>query len=161
MGKPDYEKWRQLGLPAFDIKLKNSDRGVEVFDIIRKKFIRLTPEEWVRQHFVHYLINSLNYPRSLIRIESGHRYNELMKRSDIIVYDRSGKAFMLAECKSATEKIDNSALYQVATYNHSIRAQYIAITNGIDFICGKPALTGGAVEWMEKLPYFPDSPQEE
>ncbi len=158
MEKADYEKLKKLGLPAFDIKLKKSERGVEVFDIIRKKYILLTPEEWVRQHFVHFLITKLKYPKSLIRVESGHKYNALRKRSDIIVYDRTGKAFLLAECKSASEKLNESALYQVATYNHSVNAQYVALTNGIGFICGKPGQPDSAMEWLKELPHFPDEP---
>ena len=149
----------QLELPAFDIKLKKSERGVEVFDIIRKKYIMLTPEEWVRQHFVHFLITRLNYPKSLIRVESGHSYNALLKRSDIITYDRTGKAFLLTECKSASEKLNESALYQVATYNHSVNAQYIALTNGIGFICGKPGQSGSAMKWLKELPVYPDEPE--
>ena len=159
MENADYEKMKQLELPPFDIKLKKSERGVEVFDIIRKKYIKLTPEEWVRQHFVHFLITRLNYPKSLIRVESGHSYNALRKRSDIIVYDRMGKAFLLAECKSASEKLNESALYQVATYNHSVNAQYVALTNGIGFICGKPGRSGNGMKWLKELPLFPDGPE--
>ena len=81
----------QLNLPTFDYKLKKADGKVWIFDVIRKKYIVLTPEEWVRQHFIHYLINDFKYPRSLVKIEGGLTYNQLQKRSDITVFDREGK----------------------------------------------------------------------
>jgi hypothetical protein len=124
-----------LNLPQFDYKVKNEDGKTYLFDIIRKKYVVLTPEEWVRQNFLHYLIQYYHYPKSLIKIESGHRYNSRQKRSDIIIYDRGGKSFLLVECKATTEKISQKTLDQIAAYNHTINAKYLILTNGLKHFC--------------------------
>lgn len=80
----------KLSLPVFNINIKESAGKTVIFDVIRKKYIVLTPEEWVRQHFVHYLINHLGYAKGLIGVEQGMKYNSLLKRTDIIVFDRAG-----------------------------------------------------------------------
>lgn len=120
-----------LNLPTFEYILKKEKDTVLIFDPIRKKHIVLTPEEWVRQHFLNYLIHHLQYPKALIRVESGLTYNTLQKRSDIVVFDRAGKPWLLIECKSPQEKIDNKILKQISTYNASLSAPYIAVTNGL------------------------------
>ena len=99
----------QLNLPSFDYKLKKADGKVWIFDVIRKKYIVLTPEEWVRQHFIHYLLHELKYPRSLVKIEGGLSYNTLSKRSDIVVFDRDGRPWMLVECKSPEFKLSEKS----------------------------------------------------
>ena len=88
----------QLNLPAFDHQLKQADGKRWIFDILRRKYLVLTPEEWVRQHFVHYIINELQYPKALIKVEGGLSYNKLSKRSDIVVFNRDGKPWMVIEC---------------------------------------------------------------
>src|SRR5204863_9718286 len=94
-----------LNLPTFEYKLKKADGKVWIFDVIRKKFVVLTPEEWVRQHFVNYLIQHLQYPKSLIKIEGGLTFNQLQKRSDIVVFDRFAKPWMVIECKAPTLRL--------------------------------------------------------
>ena len=145
---------KKLDLPPFEYKIKRENNGTKIFDIIRRKYIVLTPEEWVRQHFVHYLIDQLHYPRTLINIESGLKYNQLRKRSDIVVYDKSGSSFLLVECKSATSQISKNAIFQAATYNHSIKAKYVAITNGLSFVCCKVSGDSEQLTWVENLPTF-------
>src|ERR1700704_4205256 len=107
----------RLNLPACDFKVKKSEGKVWIFDGSRKKFVVLTPEEWVRQHFINFLITEHQYPRSLFRIEGSLAYNRLQKRSDILVYDRGGKPWMLVECKSPAIKLSQRAFNQVAIYN--------------------------------------------
>src|SRR5437868_14722578 len=111
-----------LNLPPCEFNLKEIDGKLSIYDSLRKKYLVLTPEEWVRQHFIHFLINQYHYPKSLIKIESGHTYNQLSKRSDIIIYDRYGKVFLLVECKSAKSKISQKTFDQVATYNLTLKA---------------------------------------
>ena len=125
----------QLNLPAYKPSLRKDRGKVYIFDIIRKKYVVLTPEEWVRQHFINYLIQELNYPKSLFRIEGSLSYNKLQKRSDILIYNREGKPWMLIECKSPTIKLTQRAFNQVAVYNMTIGAQYIAVTNGMVHYC--------------------------
>lgn len=124
-----------LNLPVYEYNVKNIDGKAYVFDLIRKKYVVLTPEEWVRQHFVNYMTNHLNYPKTLIRNETGLKYNSLSKRSDIILYDRIGEPWMVVECKSTDQKINQLVANQVAVYNSTIKAKYIALTNGLIHLC--------------------------
>lgn len=127
----------RLNLPQYDFKIKNTKKGYQIFDPLRRKYIVLTPEEWVRQHFIQYLINEKKYPASLISIETGLKYNRLQKRSDIIIYDRNGKPWIIIECKAPQVPISQKIFDQVAVYNaaEGTRAKYLAITNGIKHYC--------------------------
>lgn len=124
-----------LSLPEFDVKLKKSEGKVWIFDGIRKKYVVMTPEEWVRQHLVYYFIHHLHYPKSLIRIEQGLTYNELQKRSDIIVFDRTGNPWMIVECKSPLIELNQDTAQQVTVYNSNVQARYVALSNGLKHIC--------------------------
>ncbi len=121
----------KLNLPSFDYILTKEKEKVLIFDTIRKKYIQLTPEEWVRQHLVNYLVEYEKYPKALMRVEQGLTYNSLLKRSDIAIYDRMGKPWMVIECKSPNEKLSKGTLRQVATYNTKLIAPFIAISNGL------------------------------
>ena len=147
---------KKLNLPPFNYKIKRETNGNKIFDIIRKKYLVLTPEEWVRQHFVHFLINHLHYPKSLISIESGLKYNSLRKRSDIVVYDKMGSPFLLVECKSANSPITSNAVFQAGTYNHTLKAKYIVVTNGLSFLCGKVKSSNEKIDWLDNIPPFPN-----
>ncbi len=124
-----------LNLPEFEVKLKKSEGKVWIFDGIRKKYVVMTPEEWVRQHLVYYFIHHLHYPKSLIKIEQGLKYNELQKRSDIIVFNRTGNPWMIVECKSPLVELNQNTAQQVTVYNSNIQARYVALSNGIKHIC--------------------------
>ena len=143
-----------LNLPPGDFKVKKSDGKVWIFDGVRKKFVVLTPEEWVRQHFVNYLIQEHHYARSLFRVESGLTYNQLQKRSDILIYDRTGKPWMLVECKSPTIKLSQKAFNQVAIYNMTIGAKYLAVTNGMVHYCCVAPKPGQEGKFLEDFPEF-------
>jgi predicted type IV restriction endonuclease len=144
----------QLNLPKYDPTLKKEEGKVWIFDVIRKKYIVLTPEEWVRQHFINYLIVELKYPKSLFRVEGSLTYNKLQKRSDILIFDRSGKAWMLIECKSPTIKLNQKAFNQVAVYNMTIGAKYLAVTNGMaHFVCEAASL-GKDPKFLNSFPAF-------
>lgn len=125
----------KLNLPQFDYALKQDEGKVFILDIIRKKYLVLTPEEWVRQHFINYMITVLAYPSALIRVEGGLRFNQLKKRSDIVVYGRDGNPWMVVECKSPDHKLTQSTIQQASVYNYSLRAKYLAVTNGMTHIC--------------------------
>jgi hypothetical protein len=120
----------ELIFPAFDYQIKESDGKTSIFDIIRRKNVIITPEEWVRQHLVHFLVEQLEYPRALIKVEDGLRLNKMQKRSDVIVYDRNGRVFMIVECKSYKIQIKQSAMDQLSAYNQKHRAAYLVLTNG-------------------------------
>lgn len=124
-----------LNLPSFEYKVKKVDGKILIFDVIRKKYVVLTPEEWVRQHFLHYMISDRRYPRALIKIETGLVFNTLQKRCDITVYSRDGKPWLLVECKSPDVQINQRTLHQASVYNSTIQASYIVLTNGLKHIC--------------------------
>lgn len=145
-----------LNLPVADFKVKKSEGKVWIFDGVRKKFVVLTPEEWVRQNFVNYLIQEHHYPRSLFRIEAGLQYNQMQKRSDILVYSRVGKPWMLVECKSPDIKLSQKAFNQVAIYNMTIGAKYLAVTNGMVHYCCLAPKQGQEGTFLEDFPGFED-----
>ena len=144
----------KLNLPEIKATLKKEQGKVWIFDMIRKKYIILTPEEWVRQHFIHYLIYQLNYPRSLFRIEGSLTYNKLQKRSDILIFDRAGKPWMLIECKSADIRLSQKAFNQVAVYNMTVNAKYLAVTNGMAHYCCEASKQGVMPVFLEGFPEF-------
>jgi hypothetical protein len=116
--------------PAFRIK---TEQGKEfIFDSLRKKWLFLTPEEWVRQNFVQYLVNVLKYPATLIALEKEILLGELKKRFDILVYDNAHKPWMMIECKEMNVKLDEKVLMQALRYNISVPVSFIVITNGAE-----------------------------
>jgi hypothetical protein len=144
-----------LNLPTFEYKLKKADGKVWIFDVIRKKFVVLTPEEWVRQHFVNYLIQHLRYPKSLIKIEGGLTFNQLQKRSDIVVFDRFAKPWMVIECKAPTLRLSEETLHQAAAYNSKLKAMYLTVTNGMMSLCSLTDWNDNKTVLLEEMPSFP------
>jgi hypothetical protein len=145
-----------LNLPTADLKLAKEQDEIYVYDIIRKKNILLTPEEWVRQHFIHYLIQSCKYPKSLFKVETGLQYNTLLKRSDIQIYNRQGSVFMLVECKAFSIPLSEQTLKQVTAYNKTIEAEWIVITNGLQHYAFQREGEGDQTAFMKRnvLPDF-------
>ena len=144
----------KLNLPEFEYTIKNIEGKVWIFDVIRKKYIVLTPEEWVRQHFIHYLLKELKYPRSLVKIEGGLMYNQLQKRSDIVIYSREGKPWMIVECKSPDQKLGQQTIRQAAVYNQTLKAEYVAITNGLVHICCQMDWNERRTRVLESFPAY-------
>ncbi len=122
---------QQLNFPAYRFRFKSSENKVSIFDRIRKKFVVLTPEEWVRQHTIHYLIESKKYPESLINVEKTIKVNKLNKRYDIIIFHPDGSINLIVECKSHTVKVTQDVFDQIARYNLVLDADYLMITNGL------------------------------
>lgn len=145
---------KELNLPEFKSVLQKRNGKITIFDPIRKKYVVLTPEEWVRQHFLNFLIEYLHYPRALIRVESGLTYNQLSKRSDIVVHDRNARPLMLVECKAYDVRIGRDAFEQAAMYNHTLSARFITITNGMEHWCCK--ITEEGLHFLEELPRYED-----
>ncbi|MBL7889467.1 MAG: type I restriction enzyme HsdR N-terminal domain-containing protein [Bacteroidia bacterium] len=145
---------RALNLPAYSFKLKESSGKVQILDELRKKYVVLTPEEWVRQHIVQYLIQEKKYPASLIAIEIGLKYNQLQKRADVLVYDRQGAPFLLVECKAPEVKITQDVFHQIAVYNMTFKVKYLLVTNGMDhFIC-EMDYTNNSYQFLKEIPVF-------
>ncbi|MCP4521311.1 MAG: type I restriction enzyme HsdR N-terminal domain-containing protein [Cytophagales bacterium] len=144
----------KLNLPSFDYQLKKIDDKVCIFDIIRKKYLVLTPEEWVRQNFLHFLISKYQYPKSLITTERGLAYNQLQKRTDIVIYDRNGKPFLVVECKAPDVPINQKTFNQVSVYNQVHKAPYICVTNGMVHYCCEINHENNNFSFLKDLPQF-------
>ena len=143
-----------LNLPAYSYKIKEIDGKTYIYDEIRKKYLVLTPEEWVRQHFINLLINHYQYSKNLIRLEGGLSYHKLAKRSDIEVYDVEGKPFLLVECKAANVEINQKVVEQASRYNQSIKAPYLCVSNGLRTFCFAIDFETGKFEQLKDLPKF-------
>lgn len=123
---------QKLNLPSYTFKTKSNENKMLIFDNLRKKYVVLTPEEWVRQHFVEYLVKEKNYPVSLIAIEKQLTINNRKKRTDILIFNSNGKPNIIVECKAPSVKITQDTFDQIARYNLKLDADYLVITNGLE-----------------------------
>ena len=127
---------QELNFPSYAFRLKSSENKTLIFDIIRKKYVVLTPEEWVRQHVLRFLLEEKNYPASLIAVERQLKIHTRTKRTDIVVYNTQGTPEVLIECKAPSVKITQDAFDQIARYNLTANASYLMVTNGLShFFC--------------------------
>jgi hypothetical protein len=122
----------QLNFPTYQFRFKNSENKVLIFDIIRKKFVVLQPEEWVRQNCIHYLINDKKYPKSLINVEKELKVNGLKKRYDVVVFKPNGNIQLIIECKAPSIAITQTTFDQIARYNLTLNADFLMVTNGLN-----------------------------
>ncbi|OCX52891.1 restriction endonuclease subunit R [Mucilaginibacter sp. PPCGB 2223] len=143
-----------LNLPPYPFKITDENGQLFLFDEIRKKEVVLTPEEWVRQHFVQYLIREKNYPRSLIRLEGGLRLHGRARRSDIVVFNNLGEKVLLVECKAPSVKINQSVFDQIARYNMVHRIALLAVTNGLQHYYCRIDHHNESFDFIEALPDY-------
>lgn len=143
-----------LNLPECNLSMQGEGRDRVIFDAIRRKFVRLTPEEWVRQHFLRYLVDYRGYPASLVAVEMGFLYQDMPRRADIVVHGRDGKPFLMVECKSPEVKVVQATFDQVSRYNRVVRARYLAVTNGLKHYCWRIDRASGEYEFLKGLPPF-------
>ncbi len=128
---------KRLNLPTYSFNIKLIEQRKYIFDFIRKKFVILTPEEWVRQNFLRYLVEEKKYPVSLIFVEKEFKLNNLSKRSDAVVYDRIGRPVLMMEFKAPEVSIDQNVFDQIARYNLELQVKYLIISNGMGHYCCK------------------------
>lgn len=148
---------KELNLPAYSFRITGKEGSEMIFDPIRKKYVRLTPEEWVRQNFVQYLINEGKYPAGLMIIEGFFMFNKkLKKRVDIIVHNRNGEPVLIVECKSTDVEIDDSVRDQLGEYNMEFRVPYVVITNGIRHYAFRYDSAANRYEYMMAIPLYED-----
>lgn len=121
-----------LDFPKYQFRFKSSENKTFIFDEIRKKFIVLTPEEWVRQHVIQFLISEKNYAKSLINVEKQLKVKNTIKRYDIVVYNTDGSIFLIVECKAPSVQINQQTFDQIARYNLVADAAYLMVTNGLN-----------------------------
>ena len=141
-----------LKYPTFNIRIKNENGKILVFDEVRKKWFILTPEEWVRQHLINFLITVKNYPLSLISVEKEIELNGTKKRYDVVVYNPQLKPILLVECKAPDIKITEATLEQTLRYNLILGVKYLLVSNGlVDFAI---KVEGQKSIILKELPYF-------
>lgn len=145
---------RELNLPYYPFKLKSEGNKYLIMDELRRKFIVLTPEEWVRQHIVQYLINFKNYPKGLISLEKGLHVNELFKRSDVLVYDSNAEPLLLIECKAPEVKITQEVFDQASRYNSVYKVRFILVTNGLQHYCAEIDHNRSSHKFLDDIPSF-------
>ncbi|MCO5947180.1 type I restriction enzyme HsdR N-terminal domain-containing protein [Mucilaginibacter flavidus] len=143
-----------LNLPPYPFKITDANGQLTLFDVIRKRDIIITPEEWVRQHFVQYLINQKNYPKSLIKLEGGHKLHGMAKRTDIVVYNPAGEKILLVECKAPSVTIDQKTFDQVARYNMVHKVKLLAITNGLQHYYCVINFEERDYKFIEEMPFY-------
>ncbi|MDD2636612.1 MAG: type I restriction enzyme HsdR N-terminal domain-containing protein [Bacteroidales bacterium] len=143
----------RLAFPEYKFRLKKTNERVFIFDDIRKKWIVCTPEEWVRQNLIMFLIKDLKFPINYIAVEKGLKIAGREFRFDALVYDRGFKPLVVVECKAPEIGLDQSVFDQVLHYNYEINAPFFLITNGFGFIMGKTSAEKG-VTFLEKPPMF-------
>lgn len=143
-----------MNFPVYSFRFKNSENKVSIFDEIRKKFIILTPEEWVRQHTVQFLLHEKKYPKSYLNVEKVIKLNEITKRYDIVVFRPDGSLFLLIECKAPEVKITQDTFDQIARYNMKLKAEYLMVTNGLNHYFCQMDFDKEAYVFLEELPSF-------
>lgn len=143
-----------LNLPHYPLRIKQKDGDTFIFDEIRKKFLVLTPEEWVRQHIVHFLILEKKYPRSLIKLEGGLKLNSRQKRSDILIFNNAGEKVLLVECKAPSVKISQNTFDQIARYNFVHRVQWLLVSNGMQHYCCEIDFENSSYRFVKDLPEY-------
>jgi hypothetical protein len=146
----------QLNLPEYSFRITGKEGEEMILDPIRRKFVRLNPEEWVRQNFVQYLISEGRYPAGLIAIEVMSKYNSLKKRVDVLIHDRSGKPVMIVECKSPEIRIDDKVFDQIVCYNMGFKVPYLIVTNGLIHYACKIDNENNTYEFLLIIPLYED-----
>lgn len=144
-----------LNLPKAKLKLRrDGDNNIYVFDVFRKKELLLTPEEWVRQHFFHFLLNSKNVPLGLLSSEHPLNINGLQRRCDGVVFDKKGQPLMIIECKAPTVQLSEKTLHQIAQYNFKLNVDWLILTNGLQTITCFINRNERKLEYLEDVPDY-------
>ena len=144
----------QLNLPAYNFRIIKKNEKPFIFDDLRKKFVALTPAEWVRQHFIRFLINVKHYPASLIAIEKQLVINGLKKRCDAVVYSRNAEPLMIIEFKATTVSIAQQTFDQAAVYNSKLKVDYFIISNGLKHYCCRLDKNVLQYNFLDDIPDF-------
>ncbi len=143
---------QELNFPKYSFRIKSSENKLSIFDEVRKKYVLLTPEEWVRQNTVQYLLCEKKYPKTLLNVEKVIKINDLTKRYDIVIYKPDGSIFLLVECKAPHIKITQESFDQIARYNLVLKAEYLMVTNGINHYFCKMDFKNERYNFLKNLP---------
>jgi hypothetical protein len=143
-----------LNLPTYFFRIKQEKEKKYIFDEIRRRYVLLTPEEWVRQHVVKYLVTVRHFPQTLIAVEKGFHQLRRKQRYDLLIHDRNGDPLMIVECKAPTVEINQNAFDQATRYNVKHRAPYMLITNGRKHYCCQLNLENKQYRFLQEIPDF-------
>lgn len=144
----------QLNLPVYDFRTTQKEGGTYIFDIFRRRWVKLTPEEWVRQHFVRYLTEERHFPASLIAVERSLKFNRQDFRADAVVFSTSGKPLLVVECKAPEVKISQKVFDQIVRYNFEFQVDFLIVTNGIAHYCCKIDKIAQTYEFLKEIPDY-------
>ena len=144
----------ELNLPKYGIKIKNDKRHQSIFDVLRRKYVALTPEEWVRQHFVHFLIEHKGYPKALMANEIQLAIGNKKLRCDSVLYDRTLKPRMIIEYKAPTVSITQKVFDQITIYNMLLHVDYLVVSNGIKHYCCRMDYANQKYLFLEDIPDY-------
>ncbi|OFX63741.1 MAG: restriction endonuclease subunit R [Bacteroidetes bacterium GWB2_41_8] len=145
---------QKLNLPEYSFRIKVAEGKSSIFDSLRKKFVRLTPEEWVRQNFIQFLIVEKKFPVSLIAVEAGVKVNNNPQRADMIVFDRSGIPALVAEFKAPEVKISQQTFDQIVRYNMQLKVKFLIVSNGLDHFCCSINYADNSYAFIPEIPEF-------
>jgi len=145
---------QKLNLPEYKFRFKEENGQSQIFDIFRKKYVVLTPEEWIRQNFLMYLVEEKNYPQSLISVEAGLKVYKRSKRTDIVVYDKQGIPLLIVECKAPNVKINQDVFDQIVRYNIALNVKYLVVTNGLDHYCCSLKSENNTYQFLQEIPDY-------
>jgi hypothetical protein len=143
-----------LNLPPAQLNVRNLGQHAEVFDVFRNKYVKLTPEEWVRQHVLHYLVNNCGYPKALIAIEKNIDVNGQLRRYDAVIFSRNVVPVMVVECKAPNVTLGQQVLDQIFAYNQNLNVEYLLVSNGMQHYCVK--LKDTTWNFLDNIPNYPE-----
>lgn len=143
-----------LNLPAYDTKITTNDGKRQIFDTLRRCYVTLTPEEWVRQHFVHYLLDHKGYPASLMGNEVSITLNGMHRRCDTVVYDKALQPRAIIEYKAPTVKITKEVFAQISRYNLILKVDYLIVSNGLQHYCCKMDYASNTFTFLQEIPGY-------
>ncbi|WP_321345723.1 type I restriction enzyme HsdR N-terminal domain-containing protein [uncultured Draconibacterium sp.] len=144
----------KLNLPEYPFRTKAENTKTLIFDSIRKKFVVLTPEEWVRQNFIQYLIQEKNYPQNLMAVEKQVKVNQQQRRFDLLIYRRNGSPYLIAEFKAPSVKITQNAFDQVVRYNMALRVERVVVSNGMQHFACEIDYEKNSYSFLKEIPVF-------
>jgi len=143
---------KNLNLPNYTFKYKTKEQKKYIYDQIRKKYIKLTPEEWVRQNFLKYLIQEKKYSPNLMTVEMAFQLNKVKYRADIVSFDKSGAPSLIVECKAPDIQISQEHFNQITRYNYELKVKYLIVTNGIKHYCATIDYTNKTYQFLKSIP---------
>ena len=144
----------KLNLPQYDSKISKKEGKLFILDEFRKKYVALTPEEWVRQNFLMYLVTDKKYPRTLIAVEAGLKLYKRKKRTDAVVYNKQGEPLLIIECKAPEVKINQDVFDQVVRYNLALKVNYLIVTNGLEHYCCLLDYKNNSYSFLNEIPEY-------